>query len=210
MTPLKITVTALALVVAVPLARPADEPPKREARTLGGHTGTVRVLYAPDGTLATFSDDRTIQLRDGQGRSRPSSGRPRGLVITASFSPDSKTLATADGKAVRLWDVAKGEARTADGLPAGVERLDVLARRQDAGLCRRPRRDPAVGCRGREGHALLLGRPPEGRAGHHLLVAYAPDGKTLAVAYTDGHPGPSYLQLWDPDTGKHRTTLIEG
>ena len=48
--------------VAIPLAQSANEPPKREGQTLAGHTGTVRVLYAPDGTLATFSDDHTIQL----------------------------------------------------------------------------------------------------------------------------------------------------
>src|SRR5262249_38167144 len=28
--------------------------------------------------------------------------------------------------------------------------------------------------------------------------------------YTDGHPGPSYLQLWDPETGKLERTLIDG
>ncbi len=47
MAPFRITVTALTLIVAVPRARPADEPPNREAKTLGGHTGTVRVLHAP-------------------------------------------------------------------------------------------------------------------------------------------------------------------
>src|SRR6266545_3114831 len=114
--------TALAVLTTLPIL-PADEPPKREAKTLGEHTGTVRVLYAPDGTLATFSDDRTIQLRDAQGRVTHRLVGHESLVIAASFTPDSKTLATADGKAIRLWDTAKSEARTAENLPAGAERL---------------------------------------------------------------------------------------
>ncbi len=73
MTPFRITVTALTLVVAVPLARPVDEPPKHEGRTLGGHTGTVRVLYAPDG-----------RSRPSATTARSSSGTYRGGPPAAS------------------------------------------------------------------------------------------------------------------------------
>ena len=169
MTQLRITATALALVVAVPLAQPANEPPKHEGRSLGGHTGTVRVLHAPDGTLATFSDDRTIQLWDAQGRAARRLVGHESLVIAASFTPDGKTLATTDGKAVRLWDIAKGKERAAEGLPAGAERLafapdgKTLACVVGRGEIRLW--DAAAG----KVDSLLLGGSPQGRAGHHLV-----------------------------------------
>jgi WD40 repeat protein len=210
MNTLRITITALTLVVAVPLARPADEPPKREGRTLHGHTGTVRVLYASDGTLATFSDDHTIQLWDTKGRALHRLVGHDGLVTAASFSPDSKTLATADGKATRLWDVAKGEARTAEGVPAGAERLAFspdgktlvcVVGRGEIRLW-----DVAAGKVAR----TFSAEHPKDVPVIVSSIAYAPDGKTLAVADTDGHPGPSYLRLWDPETGKLVRTLIDG
>jgi WD40 repeat protein len=204
------TITALALITMTLPALSADEPAKREGRTLGGHTGTVRVLYAPDGTLATFSDDRTIQFRDARGRVTHRLVGHESLVIAASFTPDSKTLATADGKAIRLWDVARGEARTAKNLPAGAERLAFSPDGKTLAC--------AVG-RG-EIHLWDVATAKVTRtfSAEHpkdvpvitSSIAYAPDGKTLAVAYTDGHPGPSYLQLWDPETGKLRKTLIDG
>ncbi len=171
--------TALAVLTTLPIL-PADEPPKREAKTLGEHTGTVRVLYAPDGTLATFS------------------------------TPDGKTLATADGKTICLWDTAKGAARTAEGLPAGAERL---AFSPDG---------KTLACVVGRGEIRLwdiaTGKVTRSFSADHpkdvpvitLSIAFAPDGKTLAVAYTDGHPGPSYLRLWDPQTGKLLKTLLDG
>jgi WD40 repeat protein len=39
---------------------------------------------------------------------------------------------------------------------------------------------------------------------------FSPDGKLLAVATTDGHPGPSHLRLWDPETGELRKTVVDG
>jgi WD40 repeat protein len=119
MTLSRLTIGALVFTAAALTARPANEPLKREGQTLGDHTGTVRVLYAPDGTLATFSDDRTIQLRDAQGRVTHRLVGHQGLVIAASFSPDGKTLVTADGKAVRLWDVTKGRHGRRRGCPRG-------------------------------------------------------------------------------------------
>jgi WD40 repeat protein len=192
-------------------ALPPPATAEREVRTLTGHSGTVRVLYSPAGTLATFSDDRTIRLWDRDGRDFRRLDGHKGLVVSASFSPDGKTLGTADGEAFHLWDVATGKALPAPGdALAGVARLTFAPDGK------------TLGCAGDRGEVrlwdLAAGKVTRTFSADHpkdvpvvvSALAYSPDGKTLAQAYTDGHPGPSYVRLWDAETGKPLRTLIDG
>src|SRR5262249_48642381 len=76
--------------------------------TLRGHTADITaVVFSPDGkTLATAAADRSIRLWDvASWRCVRLSGLPANAV---AFSPDGRTLAIApaNGKTVRLWDVA--------------------------------------------------------------------------------------------------------
>jgi WD40 repeat protein len=41
-------------------------------------------------------------------------------------------------------------------------------------------------------------------------LAFSPDGRWLAVASTDGHPGPSHLRLWEPASGRLHRVLVDG
>ena len=65
---------------------------RSEAQTLGGHTGTVRVLSAADRTLATFGDDRTIRFWSaGGGNPRRMDGHTRSRHHVLHL--DGKTVA---------------------------------------------------------------------------------------------------------------------
>jgi WD40 repeat protein len=69
--------------------------------------------FAPDGwTLASGSlDGRVILWDEATGVELATLTEAPDFVLTLVFAPDGRTLAVADGPAVRLWDVATREER---------------------------------------------------------------------------------------------------
>ncbi|WP_416676366.1 WD40 domain-containing protein [Egbenema bharatensis] len=79
----------------------------QEDHRLKAHRGAVRSLsFSPDGqTIATASEDNTLQLWDLENPQMPTSRRDhQGAIYAVSFSPDGQMLATASGDhTVKLW-----------------------------------------------------------------------------------------------------------
>jgi WD40 repeat protein len=122
----------------------------------------------------------------------------RGAICSMRFSPDGKTLATADGSAsVFLWDVAKAgkgwEPRAT--IPAGTFTVSALAFSPDG-------RTLAAGTFDTKGRPNLyvidvVGGKLLGSyrlAGALTAVAYSPDSQTLVTGNSFGR-----IQLWDAE-----------
>lgn len=202
------SVVGIALVTATICAQPA----KREKLTLAGHKTTVRVVFGPGGQLATFSDADSIRLYDANRGllTIQLTGRV-GPAFAAAFTPNGRTLAISDGQAIHFLETSTGKVVAAGGGPlGGVERM---AYSPDG---------KTLACGAGSGEIRLWDVESQKvirtfNADHPpntpvvvSSVAWSADGKHLAQTYTDGHPGPSYLRLWDAATGKLARTLIDG
>ncbi|WP_425547876.1 WD40 repeat domain-containing protein, partial [Actinocorallia longicatena] len=84
----------------------AAKRPLGPARTL--RTRTPLLAYSPSSdTVAVVSGDGIVRFFDAaadRGVGRPLPGHD-GTIRALSFSPDGRTLATSDGRTVKLWDV---------------------------------------------------------------------------------------------------------
>jgi WD40 repeat protein len=74
--------------------------------TLKGDPGPGGIALAPDGKLlATGGGDPRVTLWETETRSKVVTLRHRTWAAALAFSPDGRTLAAADGRAIRLWDL---------------------------------------------------------------------------------------------------------
>jgi WD40 repeat protein len=164
----------------------------RQRRPLVGHTAEVGVLaYSPDGTrLASGSADRTVRVWDLATREEIARLPHRGRVQGLDFSSDGRTLATAGGRDVNLWNIdpfrkqyiLKGHTRTVRWL-AFTLNGQLLASAAEDGTVRLW--DAITGT---ELAAL------DWQVGPLYTVAFAPDGMTAATAGERGD-----IVVWDVD-----------
>ena len=171
---------------------------------LVGHTDYVTgVAFSPDGKyLASNSPDGTARLWDlatGQQMGQPLRGDKATQMKTSAgigYSPDGRTLATANADEILLWDVAAIQRTISETTaPAPIARL---RGHTDAVTSLAFSPDGKVLASGSADHTLLLwdlaSRLPLGPAlaGHTLpvtSVAFSPDGKRLASGSAENSVG---------------------
>jgi WD40 repeat protein len=197
------------------------ETPATIRRVETGHGWVRSIAVSPDGqTVVTCGNDRMVRLwsmADGTPLTAlPGHERP---VYRAVFTPDGKTLLSADLKGVVIqWDVRPGkEARRFDASKLysynGGQQVDYGGVR-DLSLSRDGRflaccgliegsnplgavNNPAVVLLDwQEGKELLLQRPKEDIKGVAWGVRFHPDGFLVAAS---GGTGGGFLLFWKPD-----------
>jgi WD40 repeat protein len=115
-------------------------------------------------------------------------------VLAVAFSPDGKTVLTAGGRAVRLWEVATGKP-LGKSLPQQRDRVLAAAFSPDG-------KTVLVGMEGGSAqrwdiaNAKLLG-PPLLHNGWVISVAFSPDGRFILTGSTD-----QTARLWEVATGQ--------
>jgi WD40 repeat protein len=178
----------------------------------------VGVRVAPEAAMALSRDDGTVAVGDEDGSVRfvdlrtgtvhSASGRHRGAVTAARFTPDGRTLVTAsdDGDAI-LWDGRSGAAvETLHGHANGIAALQISPDGRTlytAGL------DGAVFIWDLTG-TRRLGRPIETGGPNQTVSALSSDGRRLAVGHDNGtisvvdigRPGRSRTLAVVPDGGQ--------
>lgn len=188
------------------------QPAKRENVAISGFGGTVRVVFGKDGQLATFSEDDSIRLYNGKNGVEMLRLKGRiNAAVAAAFTPDGRILAVSDGQAIHFVETSTGKITAAGGgALGGIERL---AYSPDGKTLACVAGRAEVRLWDVESQKLVRSFNAEHPADTPVIIAsiaWSADGKHLAEAYTDGHPGKSYVRLWDPANGKLERTLIDG
>jgi WD40 repeat protein len=179
-----------------------------EVRQIPAPAGAVMLLFAPDSkTLAVKGRDRIIRLVETETGNELHKLGESSLTVPANiaflragandtrdmaFSADGKTIATADGNTLRMWDTATGkEQPLAGGHRGPVSALSIssdgktlLSRGADNFVRVWDVAQAEERCQFRE---------PQGTN----CVAFAPDGRTIALGTADG-----MIHMHEAATGK--------
>ncbi len=174
---------------------------REQIQILAGHgTGVKHLVFAANGrSLATASEDGTIQtwdLASGQITRTLTGG---GEITALSFAPAGRTLASAseDGS-VSLWDLATGAVSLQ--LKKHFGGVNAIAFSADGNLM----------ATGGDDRSVIIWETATGKSrrtlkGHDLAVtslAFSPDGSLLASG-----AGNASVVLWDVSTGKLNRVL---
>ena len=164
-----------------------------------GHIGLI--AFSPDGATVAVGgwdlylwDAHTFQLKTTIPRHDINVSR----II--AFSPDGKTLASAASSTVWLWDAHTGQLRTT--LTGNQDFISSIAFAPDG-------KTLACGDRENKVHLWALKTSTHktvltgSGSGTIESVVFSPDGATLASK------GSQTIVLWDPKTGKQKTTLTQ-
>jgi WD40 repeat protein/serine/threonine protein kinase len=165
--------------------------------------------FGPDGTILATAEAHpfnrnlsgSVRLWDvATGKERSAFQEPDGGAYSVAFSPDGKTLASANSSTgtIKLWDVATGCSRHT--FYAWIERVYCLAFSPDGRTLASASYDGTVGIWD------VAARPsPAVLRGHTTWIkcaSFSPDGKLLASGSLD-----QTVKLWDPVTGQEQGTL---
>ncbi|MDQ2733192.1 MAG: WD40 repeat domain-containing protein, partial [Armatimonadota bacterium] len=190
----------------------------RTGRSLGllkGHTRYITsVVFSPDSKyLASAGDDKTARVWNVASGAQLSMFTEQNFGVGwLSFSKDGKTIAiqSSEGTGVALWDISAGAVRKSLGwspLAQGEGFFGEAIAFSPAGTML------AAGRRTAKGGEIQIWNAKTGERLHLLPAAYTEisslqfsrDGNTLAAAF--GGNSETSIQLWDPSTGKLRTSI---
>jgi RNA polymerase sigma factor (sigma-70 family) len=162
-----------------------------------------RCWFSPDGRLVAVPDPKGIGLYDSQTgeRKRTIAVEDGSHMTLAAFSPDGRTLATAEydrtGR-VRIWPVADGRSTLLAELPSYVNGLTFSP---DGSKLYAAVDNHSVRC-----WDVSTTKEVWKNAHWARYLAVSPDGKTLATdTYQDGP-----LRLWNAETGRAVALLDSG